>query len=173
MTIREHKGELRGLTLAYVGDCNNNVTHSLLFGCAKLGVHIHLGCPEGAAYEPLPRVVEQAMGIAEGNGAKVSIGHKAEEAVRDADVVYTDSWMSYHIPEAELDQRVSVFKPFQVNPALMQHAKAEAIFMNCLPALRGYEQAAEVIDGPQSVVFDQAENRLHGQKAVILTLMEG
>ena len=95
----------------------------------------------------------------------------AEEAVLDADVIYTDSWMSYHIPEEQEAERIELFMPYQVNQALLSHAKSDALFMNCLPARRGCEQTAEVIDGPQSIVFDQAENRLHAQKAVMLDLL--
>lgn len=169
-TIEEKKGALKGLKLAYLGDSNNNVTHSLMVGCAMTGMNVSVGCPAGAEYSPQPSVTEKARALASGTGAAVDVVHNAEEAVDGADVVYTDSWMSYHIPKEQLDARVKVFMPFQVNETVMRAAKSDAIFMNCLPAMRGYEQTAEVIDGPQSVVFDQAENRLHAQKAVILTL---
>jgi ornithine carbamoyltransferase len=171
-TVNEQKGALEGLTLAYLGDSNNNVTHSLLFGCTKVGMHIRVGCPEGAEYSPLPEVIANAERFAAESGASVTVTHDPVEAVKDADVIYTDSWMSYHIPKEQLEERVRVFTPYQVNNDLMQHAADGAIFMNCLPAQRGYEQTADVIDGPQSVVFDQAENRLHAQKAVMLTLLE-
>ena len=173
MTVLEHKKKLKGLTLSYLGDGNNNVTHSLLYGCAKTGVHIRVGSPRGAEYSPQARVVEEAATIAKAGRTTVRIVHDPVEAIRDADVVYTDSWMSYHIPPHKLDERVKMFTPFQVNAELMRHAAKDAIFMNCLPALRGYEQTAEVIDGPQSVVFDQAENRLHIQKAIMIMLLKG
>jgi ornithine carbamoyltransferase len=134
-------------------------------------MNITVGCPRGEEYSPLERVVKSATATARKTGAKVVVTHAAAEAVAGADVVYTDSWMSYHIPEHKKDARVKVFSPFQVNAALMKKAKKDAIFMNCLPALRGYEQTADVIDGPQSVVFDEAENRLHVQKAVMLKLL--
>ncbi|NCC51650.1 MAG: ornithine carbamoyltransferase [Spartobacteria bacterium] len=169
-TIQEKKGALQGLTLAYLGDANNNVTHSLMFGCAKVGMNIQVGCPEGAAFSPQPSVLEKALELGGETGAHVMVTHDAAEAARNADVVYTDSWMSYHIPKEQQDARVATLKPYQVDGALMKHAQNDAIFMNCLPALRGFEQAAEVIDSPQSVVFDQAENRLHIQKAVMVTL---
>ena len=102
----------------------------------------------------------------------MEITSDAIKAVEDADIVYADTWMSYHIPKDEKEKRIRMFRPYQVNKGLMSHAKKNAIFMNCLPAMRGYEQTAEVIDGPQSVVFDQAENRLHMQKAIILKLMD-
>ncbi len=172
MTIEEKRGALKGLTLAYLGDSNNNVTHSLLYGCAKVGMNIRVGCPSGEEFSPNARVVREAREIAAQTGASVEITHEAADAVKGADVVYTDSWMSYHIPPHKLNERIRVFTPYQVNGDLMRLAAPDAIFMNCLPALRGYEQTAEVIDGPQSVVFDQAENRLHLQKAVMLRLLE-
>ena len=171
-TIREKKDRLQGLKLAYLGDGNNNVTHSLLFGCAKVGMHISVGCPPGNEYEPLDTVLAATQKIARKTGTQVVVTADAAAAVKGADVVYTDSWMSYHIPQHKQESRVKVFTPYQVNARLMKLARKDAIFMNCLPAVRGYEQTAEVIDGPQSVVFDQAENRLHIQKAIMLTLLE-
>ncbi|MFY9940696.1 MAG: ornithine carbamoyltransferase [Desulfobacterales bacterium] len=170
-TIREKKGALAGLTLAYLGDANNNVTHSLLYGCSKLGVTVRVGCPADLSASPLPAVVADATADGRATGATVVVTDDPAEAVAGADVVYTDSWMSYHIPKSEMAQRVRQFMPYQVSVKLMAQAAADAIFMNCLPAMRGYEQAAEVIDGPQAVVFDQAENRLHAQKAVMLRLL--
>jgi len=172
LTIREHKQRLEGLTLCFLGDGHNNVTHSLMYGCALFGINLHVGCPGGEEYEPLPEVVTRARKLAETSGAELVITRDAREAVRGADVVYTDSWMSYHIDPKELDERVSRFMPYQVTAELMALADDEAIFMNCLPAARGYEQTAEVIDGPQSVVFDQAENRMHAQNAVMLRLLD-
>ena len=170
-TIIEKKGSLKGIKFAYVGDSNNNVTHSLLFGASKTGMQIHVGCPEGEQYSPKTDVLKTAREVAKRTGAKITITHSAKEAVRDADVVYTDSWMSYHIPADEQEARVKDLMPFQVNASLMSYARPDAIFMNCLPALRGFEQTTDVIDGPNSVVFDEAENRLHAQKAVILKLL--
>jgi ornithine carbamoyltransferase len=172
MTAQEHKGRLKGLKLAYFGDGNNNVTHSLLFGCAKMGMHISVACPEGAEYSPIEEVVASAQKSGRKTGAKLLVTSDPRKAAAGADIVYTDSWMSYHIPQHKTDARVRVFKPYQVNAQLMKLAAKDAIFMNCLPAVRGYEQTAEVIDGPQSVVFDEAENRLHVQKAVMLKLLE-
>jgi ornithine carbamoyltransferase len=167
-TIHEKKGELKGLKLAYLGDGFNNVTHSLMRGCTRLGMHISVGSPEEQM--PAVEVTETCSQFAQESGCELVVTDDPSEAVRDADVVYTDSWMSYHIPKEEEAARVKLFTPYQVTSDLMKLAKPGAIFMNCLPALRGYEQTAEVIDGPQSVVFDEAENRLHAQKAVILTL---
>lgn len=170
-TIQERKGRLKGLKLAYLGDSNNNVTHALLFGCSKMGIHISVGCPAGAEYMPQEQVVAFAKANAAQSGARIEVTHDAVEAARGADIVYTDTWMSYHIPAHKAEMRVKVFSPYQVNEKLMAQAKSDAIFMNCLPAVRGYEQTAGVIDGPQSVVFDEAENRLHVQKAVMLRLL--
>ncbi len=170
-TIYEKKGKLKGLKLAYLGDSNNNVTHSLLYGCSICGIDIVVGCPEGEKYEPKKDVIEKAKKLAEASGSKIIITHDAEKAVSEADIIYTDSWMSYHIPEEEKEQRKSIFMPYQVNTELMNQAKKDSIFMNCLPAIRGMEQTEDVIDGPQSIVFDQAENRLHMQKAIMLKLM--
>jgi len=170
LTILEYRGSLQGQTLAYLGDARNNVTHSLLYGCPKMGVNIRVGCPEGHQYSPLQEVVHDARAAGNQSGASVKVTHDPFEAVDRADIVYTDSWMSYHVPPEELETRVKLFTPFQVDAEKMGCAAPGAIFMNCLPALRGYEQTAEVIDGPQSVVFDQAENRLHTQKAIMVTL---
>lgn len=170
-TIQEHKGKLKGLKLAYLGDAHNNVTHALMFGCTKMGMDISVGCPSGAEYVPQDDVIEASKANAAESGSKLVITHDAAEAARDADVIYTDTWMSYHIPPHKTETRIKIFKPYQVNEALMAVAKKDAIFMNCLPAVRGYEQTAEVIDGPQSVVFDEAANRLHVQKAVMLRLL--
>ena len=170
-TILEHKGQLKGLKLAYLGDGHNNVTHALMFGCTKMGLHISVGCPPGAEYMPLDNVIALSKANAAESGSTLVVTHDAAEAARDADIVYTDTWMSYHIPAHKSEMRVKVFSPYQVNEALMAHAKPDALFMNCLPAVRGYEQTAGVIDGPNSVVFDEAENRLHVQKAVMLRLL--
>lgn len=167
-TIHEKKGTLKGLKLAYLGDGFNNVTHSLMYGCTKLGMNISVGSPEEQM--PAVEVTQRCSEFAEESGSELVVTDDPVEAIKDADVVYTDSWMSYHIPKEEEAARVKLFTPYQVNSELLAHAKPDAIFMNCLPALRGAEQTAEVIDGPQSVVFDEAENRLHAQKAVILTL---
>lgn len=171
LTIREHKGELKRKTLCFLGDGFNNVTHSLLFGGAMAGMNVRVGCPQGEDFEPLASVLKQANVLAASYGGELKVTHDAFEAAEGADVVYTDSWMSYHIDPAELEERVTKFMPYQVTEELMKAADSKAIFMNCLPAARGYEQTAEVIDGPQSVVFDQAENRMHAQNAVMLRLL--
>lgn len=168
--IEEKKGRLAGLKLAYLGDGFNNVTHSLMFGGTKMGMHVSVGSPAGAEYSPRADVVADCERFAAESGGSVFVTDDPVAAIKDADVVYTDSWMSYHIPKDQEAARIAKFMPYQVNSELMAHAKPDAVFMNCLPAIRGCEQTAEVIDGPQSIVFDEAENRLHAQKAVILTL---
>lgn len=173
MTIQEKKEQLEGIKLAYCGDGNNNVTHSLMLGCATVGMNISVACPVGEEYAPQKSVRERATALAEESGSVVEITQDAGSAVTDADVIYTDSWMSYHVPKEKEVERVEVFKPYQVNLALVEKAKPDVVFMNCLPAMRGFEQTMEVIDGPKSIVFDQAENRLHAQKAIMLFLLKG
>jgi len=172
LTIKEHKGKLEGLTLAYLGDAENNVTYSLMYGCPIIGMNIKVGCPAKEEFMPKERVISKAKELAKKSGASVVVTNDTIEAVKNADIVYTDSWMSYHIPEKEKERRIKELMPFQVNAELMKHAKEKAVFMNCLPAMRGMEQTSEVIDGKQSIVFDQAENRLHIQKAIMLKLLE-
>ncbi len=166
-TITEKKGELKGLTLAYVGD-GNNMAHSLMFIGSKTGVSVRVVCPKG--YEPRPEVLALASEDAKETGASITVTNDLNEGVSGADVVYTDVWASMGM-EAEAEARKAIFRPYQVNAALMAKAKEDAIFMHCLPAHRDDEVTDEVIESWQSVVFDEAENRLHAQKAVILRLM--
>lgn len=168
-TIREKKEKLSGLKLAYLGDSNNNVTHSLIFGCAILGIDIIIVCPKGEQFEPNKEVIQKAQHLANNSIIKIT---NNPEAVKNADIICTDSWMSYHIPENQKEERIKMLQPYQVNTKIMNYAKKDAIFLHCLPASRGMEVTAEVIDGPQSVVFDEAENRLHTQKALILKLLK-
>jgi len=166
-TIREKKGRLKGLKLAWVGD-GNNVCNSLLLGCTLVGMNISAACPKG--YEPSAEIVEQARKNAKRSGTKLEIINDPKKAVKGADVVYTDVFVSMG-QEAERERRMRDFKGYQVNGELLKRAKKDVTFMHCLPAHRGEEVAAEVIDGPHSVVFDQAENRLHAQKAVLAMVM--
>ncbi len=166
-TLAERKGDLRGLTLAYVGD-GNNVAHSLMLLAAKVGTHFRLGCP--VSYEPDEQLWQTAQEFARATGAVLTVTHDPAEAVRDADAVYTDVWASMG-QEDEAAARALLFAPFQVNAALMAHAAPDALVMHCLPAHRGEEISADVLDGPQSVVFDQAENRLHAQKAILALVL--
>ena len=166
-TIYEKKGRLSGLKLAYVGD-GNNVAHSLLYGCSKVGMDITLACPKG--YEPNPKVVSKAKEEGRRSGGKVKVTNDPKEAVREADIVYTDVWASMG-KEKEHEKRVKVFKPYQVNGKLIKEAKVDCLFMHCLPAHRGEEVTDEVADSKNSVIFDQAENRLHTQKALLALIM--
>jgi ornithine carbamoyltransferase len=161
-------GELRGRKIAYVGD-GNNMAHSLMFGAPKVGMDIAVACPTG--YAPDPAIVAQAGEDAKAAGTKMLVTTSIEEAVRDADIVETDVWASMG-QEAEAEKRKQDFAGWIVDVRLMALARKEAIFMHCLPAHRGEEVSAEVIDGPQSVIFDEAENRLHVQKAIMVTLMK-
>jgi ornithine carbamoyltransferase len=166
-TIYEKKGRLSGLKLAYVGD-GNNVAHSLLYGCSKVGMDITLACPKG--YEPNPEVVSQAKREAERSGAEVKITNDPNEAIKGADVIYTDVWASMG-KEKEHEDRMKAFKAYQVNTKLVREAKGDFLFMHCLPAHRGEELTDEVADSKNSVIFDQAENRLHTQKALMALIM--
>lgn len=166
-TVYEYKGKLKGLKMAYIGD-GNNVTHSLLHGCAKVGMDISVATPK--QYQCLDEVVEEAKYDAKETGAKITITNDAVEAIKDADVVYTDTWVSMG-QEAEKEKKVKEFDGYQVNEALVSHAKPDYMFLHCLPAYRGYEVTEGVIDGKNSAIFDEAENRLHAQKAVLVSLL--
>ena len=166
-TLREHKGALPGLKLAYVGD-GNNVCHSLMLAAARGGTRMAVATPAG--YEPNPDVVRLAREDGRDTGFTLTLTNSAEEAVSGADAVYTDVWASMG-QEAEKEKRAKIFAPYQVNGRLMAHAKKDALFMHCLPAHRGEEVTDEVIDSPNSVVYDEAENRLHAQKAILISLM--
>eukprot|EP01006_Ploeotia_vitrea_P009578 TRINITY_DN22907_c0_g1_i2.p1 TRINITY_DN22907_c0_g1~~TRINITY_DN22907_c0_g1_i2.p1 ORF type:complete len:318 (+),score=30.42 TRINITY_DN22907_c0_g1_i2:53-1006(+) len=170
LTIKEKKGKLEGLKMAFLGDTQNNMTYDLMRGACLMGFHISVAGPPGSQFAIHQDVLDECSKLGPGS---FSVTHDAAEAARDADVIYTDSWMSYTIPESEKEERMKQLMPYQVNAALMKHAKPDCIFMNCLPAMRGMEQTAEVADGPQTVIFDQAENRLHSQKALLLWLING
>ena len=169
LTIREHKGRLAGLKMAYVGD-GNNMTHSLMYAAAKVGMHFAAATPAG--YEPNEKVVQNARADASETGASVTLTHDPKEAVRDADVVVTDTWASMG-QEAEHDARTAVFRPYQVNRALLAAADRRAVVMHCLPAYRGEEITADVFESFADVIFDEAENRLHVQKAIMALVMGG
>lgn len=166
-TAYEHKGKLEGLKLAYLGD-GNNMAHSLLYGCSKVGMDVAVASPKG--YWCNDEVIENAKADAKVSGSKVLLTEDPVEAIKDADVVYTDTWVSMG-QEAEKAERLKIFTPYTVDDKLFGFAKDDALFMHCLPAYRGYEVTESVIDGPNSVIFDEAENRLHAQKAVMATLM--
>ena len=166
-TIKEHRGSFEG-KLVFVGD-GNNVCNSLLLISAILGLNMTVACPKG--YEPDSKIFEKAQQLAKESNTKLDITDDIKKAVNNADVIYTDVWVSMG-DEEEQEKRMNDFMPFQVNEELMVLANENAIFMHCLPAIRGQETTAGVIDGPQSVVWDQAENRLHAQKAVMYSLMK-
>jgi ornithine carbamoyltransferase len=168
-TIWEKLGDLKGLKLAYVGD-GNNVAVSLLFAAAKLGMHFAIGNPPG--YDLPAEVLALGRRFAQETGSQVVTTHDPIEAVTGADIVYTDTWTSMG-QEAEQAKRAAVFPPYQVNSGLMMRARPGAIVMHCLPAHRGQEITDEVADGPQSAIFDQAENRLHAQKGILAVYMAG
>ncbi|WP_249312913.1 ornithine carbamoyltransferase [Congzhengia minquanensis] len=167
-TIREHKeGQLKGLKLAYIGD-GNNMAHSLLYGGAKVGMDISVATPP--EYTCDAQVVKNALEDAKATGAKLTLTCDPQEAIKGADVVYADTWVSMG-QEEEKEEKIKVFSNYQINKELFSQADKHAIFLHCLPAYRGYEVTEDVIDGPQSVVFDEAENRLHAQKAVMVRLL--
>ncbi|MBI5855629.1 MAG: ornithine carbamoyltransferase [Nitrospirae bacterium] len=169
MTIQEHKGRLKGLKVAYVGD-GNNVANSLIEAAAKTGMTMALGCPTG--YEPDQRVLDLSREEAARTGGTIEATTSATVAAKDADVIYTDVWVSMG-REREKARRFKALAPYQVNERLLKVAKPGAIVMHCLPAHRGEEIAASVLDGPQSAILDQAENRLHMQKAILVVLLAG
>lgn len=171
-TIYEKFGSfstLKRLKLCFLGDGFNNITHSLIQGCAIMGINISVGCP--SKFMPDKEIVNAAKKIAEASGAKIVITEDPIDAIKDAKIIYADSWMSYHVPKSEEEERIKTFMPYQINAKIIKYAAPDFIFMNCLPAMRGYEQTAEIIDGSHSIVFDQAENRLHMQKALLLWLL--
>jgi ornithine carbamoyltransferase len=166
MTLRERLGSLDGVRLAFVGDGKNNVTHSLIDAAPLTGLSLAIACPEG--YEPDAGILAQARAA----GGAITITRDPVEAVRGANAVYTDVWVSMGDPEEERAERMNAFGPYRVTPELMRHADMNAVFMHCLPAHREQEVSAEVIDGPQSVVFQQAENRLYTELAILYALTQ-
>ncbi|MGE8079529.1 ornithine carbamoyltransferase [Peribacillus loiseleuriae] len=168
LTIQEVKGKLAGLKMAYIGD-GNNVVHSLMIACAKTGIDFSIACPAG--YEPNKEIIEYAKKEAKQQGCEIVVTDSPTEAIEGADIVYADVWTSMG-QEAENAVRLAAFKEYQINAELVKHAKEDYIFMHCLPAHREEEVTAEIIDGPNSVVFHQAGNRLHAQKAILVDLLQ-
>ncbi|MGH3316076.1 MAG: ornithine carbamoyltransferase [Nocardioidaceae bacterium] len=168
MTVRQHRGGTAGVTLAYVGDGANNMAHSYLLGGATAGMHVRIGCPD--AYSPDGDIVAKAADIAAATDGSVLVTDDPVEAVKDADFVATDTWVSMG-QEDEAAQREAPFVPYAVTAELLGHAADEVSVLHCLPAYRGKEIAADVLDGPQAVVWDEAENRLHAQKALLTWLL--
>ena len=167
LTVSEYKNKLEGLKLAYIGD-GNNIAHSLLYGCTKVGMDISIASPKTHSCDA--QVVENAKNDAKKTGSNVILTEDPVEAIKNADVVYTDTWCSMG-QEAEKAERVKIFKDYTVNKKLFSYAKDDAMFLHCLPAYRGFEVTEDVIDGPNSAIFDEAENRLHAQKAVLVMTM--
>jgi ornithine carbamoyltransferase len=167
-TIQEHKGKLAGLAVTFLGDGRSNMAHSYLLACATAGMHVRICAPAG--YQPDEAVVSDAQRIATNTGGSATVVTDPREATTGADVVVTDTWVSMGV-EAEKAERVAAFAGYSVDAPLMALAKPDAIFLHCLPAYRGYEVSADVLDGPQSVIWDEAENRLHAQKALLIWLL--
>jgi len=170
LTVKEHRGELAGQVLAFVGDAASNMGHSYLLAGALAGMHVRVSGPAG--FEPDPAVLARARAIASGTGGSAELVAAPAEAAEDADVLATDTWVSMG-REDEAEQRLATFLPWQLNADLLGRARHDAIVLHCLPAYRGKEITAEVIDGPQSVVWDEAENRRHAQKALLAFLLAG
>jgi ornithine carbamoyltransferase len=168
-TVREHKKRLAGVTLAYLGDAANNMAHSYLLGGATAGLHVRVAGPTG--FLPDPAVVEAATKRAAETGGSITVTSDPHEALDGADVLATDTWVSMG-QEAEKDEREAPFRPYALDSAALERAADDAIVLHCLPAYRGKEIAADVIDGPQSAVWDEAENRLHAQKALLTSLVK-
>ena len=168
-TIRGQFGRFKGMTVAYVGD-GNNVFHSLMVACAKVGMNVRFAGPRG--YDPNPEILKEAQAIAKANGSLIEIGRDPKAAVKGAHVIYSDVWVSMG-QEAETKKRIKEFDGYQINSQLTRLADRNYVFMHCLPAHRGLEVTEDVIDGAHSIIFDQAENRLHAQKAVLLYLLKG
>jgi ornithine carbamoyltransferase len=169
LTIREHKGSLAGLTVAFLGDGGSNMAQSYLLAGATAGMHVRVACPP--EFAPAQSVVGDSRAIAESTGGSVLVTSEPDEALQGADVVVTDTWVSMG-KEAEKAERVATFGRYQVDALAMKKAESDAIFLHCLPADRGFEVAPEVIDGPQSVIWDESENRLHAQKALLVWLLQ-
>ncbi|MDT4943459.1 MAG: ornithine carbamoyltransferase [Pseudonocardiales bacterium] len=169
LTIREHKGSLAGLTFCYAGDAANNMANSYLLGGAAAGMHVRITGPQG--YQPAPEIVADAERIAATTGGSILVTSDADAAFTGADVIATDTWVSMG-QEGEKAERAAPFRPYTVDASALKRAATDAIVLHCLPAYRGMEITADVIDGPQSAVWDEAENRLHAQKALLTWLLE-
>jgi ornithine carbamoyltransferase len=166
LTVKEKKGDFNG-KISYVGDCGCNTAHSTMIGFSKMGMNVNLICPAIKKYQPKPEILEKAKKEAK---AEIKIINSLD-GVKDSDVIYTDTWVSMGM-EKEAEQRIKDLRPYQVNSDLVKQAKKDVLIMHCLPAYRNYEITADVLDGPNSIIWDQAENRLHIQKAILLTLIK-
>ena len=171
LTIKEELGTLENLKIAYLGDAKNNVTYSLMRICAITNNELVIACPKDKEYYPEQRVINEVKKLSKKYKGKIKITDNPLEAVKGADIIYTDSWMSYRIPKEEKEKRINDLKPYQVNKKIFSKAKKNTKFMHCLPATRGHEVTADIIDGKKSIVFPQAKNRMYIQKAILLTLL--
>lgn len=169
LTIREHKGGTQGRSLVFAGDGRSNMGHSYALACATAGMHVRIASPRG--YQPREDIVADARRIAEGTGGSVTVSDDLDALAAGADVVVTDTWVSMGL-EDEKQSRIDALSPYRVTERIMGLAAPDAVFMHCLPADRGFEVDAEVLDGPRSIVWDEAENRLHAQKALLMWLLE-
>ena len=167
ITIKEHKGDFKGLNFCYVGD-GNNMTHSLMIGMLKCGINVAVATPDN--YRPDAEIVAYAKGLAKENNCTLTLSNDPKEVVNNADIVYTDTWASMG-QESEKEERAKAFAGYQIDAELFATAKDDAIFMHCLPAYRGYEVTEEVLEHPRSVIFDEAENRMHAHKAIMASIM--
>jgi len=172
-TILEHRGTFKGTVLTYYGDVANNVTYDLMRVCAMLGLECHVCGPDHKDYEIEKEVIEECEALNKKTGGKLLITHDIDEAAKGTNVLYTDTIMSYHIPKDQMEARRNLLLPYQINQAILDKCEKDCIFLHCLPAGRGDEVAAEVIDGPKSIIFDEAENRLWGQMALLVNLVYG
>jgi ornithine carbamoyltransferase len=172
ITIYEKFGTFKGLKMAFYGDSLNNVTYDIMRACAMLGMECTVACPDDVRYKPCQEVIDEVAEINAKTGGKCRICHDPREAAKGQDIVYCDSWFSYGIPESEKEERLRVLGPFTVTEELMGLTSERSVFMNCLPAMRGCEETAEVIDGPKSIVFDEAENRVWSSMALICWLLD-
>lgn len=172
ITIYEKFGTFKGLKMAFYGDSLNNVTYDIMRACAMLGMECTVACPDDIKYKPCEEVIKEVEEINAKTGGKLRICHDPVEAAKGQDIVYCDSWFSYGIPLDQKEERVRVLGPFTVTKELMDLTSERSVFMNCLPAMRGYEETAEVIDGPKSIIFDEAENRVWSSMALIHWLLD-
>ena len=172
-TILEHRGKLEGTVLTYFGDVANNVTYDLMRTCALLGLECHVCGPADTVSAIEKEVIEECEALNAKTGGKLLLTSDVKEACKGTNIVYTDTFLSYHIPKEELPKRRIVFKPYQVNSELMALCEKDCLFMHCLPATRGDEVSAEVMDGPKSIIFDEAENRMWAQMALLIHLIYG
>ena len=173
VTIKETFGSFKDLIFVYAGDSKNNVTYDLMRACAMVGIECRIACPAADGFKPVSEVIDECAELNKKYGGKTVIVNDLKEACKGANIVYTDSWMSYHISKAEHEERLKHLTPFQVNDEVMAVTASNSVFMNCLPATRGEEQTASVMDGPKSICYQEAGNRLWSAMAVLDFFLNG